>query len=358
MASARSLLALVPAAAAVPVIGASSSHRRRISAGLNNSHALSSSSSSSGEGVVSLLQSKSRGLHGRSPASSSSSLKSLCGKGGALASSLLVLVASSAANLAMAVAAEEEKEKTVVTESNGLTVTELLTEFMVKMSCEGCVKSVRSKLEPLEGVKSVDIDLQNQVVRILGSAPIKNLTSAIEQSGRDARLIGQGLPSDFAISAAVAEFKGPEINGVVRFAQVSMELAKIDASFSGLTPGSHAWSINTYGDLTRGAASTGGVFEAESSNSSGSKDKPMGDLGVLDVNDKGEVDYSGAKQGLQVSELIGRAVVLYANNDTSQEGITASVIARSAGVGENYKKLCSCDGTVIWESSNNDFVKV
>lgn len=71
----------------------------------------------------------------------------------------------------------------------------------------------------------------------------------------------------------MAEFKGPEISGVVRFAQVSMELARIDASFSGLTPGSHAWSINTYGDLTRGAASTGGVFQSESRNSSGSEDK-------------------------------------------------------------------------------------
>jgi copper chaperone for superoxide dismutase len=62
------------------------------------------------------------------------------------------------------------------------------------------------------------------------------------------------------ISAAVAEFKGPSILGVVRFAQVNMELARIEASFSGLSPGKHAWSINEFGDLTRGAASTGKVF--------------------------------------------------------------------------------------------------
>ncbi len=30
---------------------------------------------------------------------------------------------------------------------------EFQTEFMVDMSCEGCVKSVRTKLEPLEGKK-------------------------------------------------------------------------------------------------------------------------------------------------------------------------------------------------------------
>lgn len=39
-----------------------------------------------------------------------------------------------------------------------------------------------------------------------------------------------------------------------------MELARIEASFSGLSPGKHGWSINEFGDLTSGAASTGKVF--------------------------------------------------------------------------------------------------
>lgn len=44
------------------------------------------------------------------------------------------------------------------------------------------------------GVRSVDVDLENQVVRILGSASVKSLTAALAGSGRKARLIGQGLP--------------------------------------------------------------------------------------------------------------------------------------------------------------------
>jgi len=47
---------------------------------------------------------------------------------------------------------------------------------------------------------------------------------------------------------------------------------------------------------------------------------------------------------------------VYGTEDKSDKGLTAAVIARSAGVGENYKKICTCDGTTIWESSNNDFV--
>lgn len=66
--------------------------------------------------------------------------------------------------------------------------------------------------------------------------------------------------ADFLVSAAVAEFKGPNIFGVVRFAQVSMELARIEANFTGLSPGIHSWCINEYGDLTNGAASTGNLY--------------------------------------------------------------------------------------------------
>ncbi|KAJ4811904.1 Copper chaperone for superoxide dismutase [Rhynchospora pubera] len=137
---------------------------------------------------------------------------------------------------------------------------ELITEFMVDMHCDGCVSAVKKKLDALEGIKSVDVDLSNQVVRVIGSLPVKTMLDALEQTGRNARLIGQGNPSELLISAAVAEFKGPSIFGVVRFAQVNMELARIEANFSGLSPGKHAWSINEFGDLTRGAASTGKVF--------------------------------------------------------------------------------------------------
>lgn len=43
-------------------------------------------------------------------------------------------------------------------------------------------------------MKSVDVSLENQVVRILGSTTVKDLTAALAESGRKARLIGQGLP--------------------------------------------------------------------------------------------------------------------------------------------------------------------
>eukprot|EP00262_Sarcandra_glabra_P016695 TRINITY_DN5525_c0_g3_i1.p2 TRINITY_DN5525_c0_g3~~TRINITY_DN5525_c0_g3_i1.p2 ORF type:complete len:321 (-),score=50.15 TRINITY_DN5525_c0_g3_i1:1493-2455(-) len=229
---------------------------------------------------------------------------------------------------------------------------ELLTEFMVDMKCDGCVSAVKNKLVVLDGIKSVDVDLTNQVVRVLGTLPVKTMVDALEQTGRKARLIGQGSPEDFLISAAVAEFKGPFIFGVIRFAQVNMELARIEASFSGLSPGKHGWAINEFGDLTKGAASTGKVFNP--TNQIILKE-PLGDLGTLDVHETGEAYFSGAKQMLRVADLIGRSIVVYETEAKSDPGIAAAVIARSAGVGENYKKICTCDGTTIWESNNTNF---
>lgn len=87
--------------------------------------------------------------------------------------------------------------------------------------------------------------------------------------------------------------------------------------------------------------------------------KPLGDLGTLEADQSGEAFYTGKKEKLKVADLIGRAVVVYKTEDkNSGQGLTAAVIARSAGVGENYKKLCTCDGTVIWEATDSDFVKV
>ncbi|KAH0973949.1 hypothetical protein GBA52_015848 [Prunus armeniaca] len=226
------------------------------------------------------------------------------------------------------------------------------TEYMVDMKCEGCVNSVKNKLQTVDGVKSVEVDLNSQVVRILGSTPVKTMTEAMEQTGRKARLIGQGIPEDFLVSAAVAEFKGPDIFGVVRLAQVNMELARIEANFSGLPPGKHGWSINEFGDVTEGAASTGKVFNPSKEEAN----EPLGDLGTLDTDENGNAFFSGVKEKLRVADLIGRSLVVYGTADKSDSGIKAAVIARSAGVGENYKKLCTCDGTTIWEATGNDYV--
>lgn len=84
--------------------------------------------------------------------------------------------------------------------------------------------------------------------------------------------------------------------------------------------------------------------------------QPLGDLGTVDVDENGKAFFSGTKEKLRVTDLIGRSIAIYGTEDKSDPGLTAAVIARSAGVGENYKNLCTCDGTKIWEASDADFV--
>lgn len=84
--------------------------------------------------------------------------------------------------------------------------------------------------------------------------------------------------------------------------------------------------------------------------------QPIGDLGLLYADATGKAEYSGFKPMLAVADLPGRALVVYGSENKGEVGIAAAVIARSAGIGENYKKLCTCDGTVIWESTNHNFV--
>ncbi|WVZ86791.1 hypothetical protein U9M48_033524 [Paspalum notatum var. saurae] len=273
------------------------------------------------------------------PASFLSAASSTSGR----APSAVAPMASASAAAAAAAAATADLSAT----DKESALPELTTEFMVDMKCEGCVTAVKNKLQTLEGVKNIEVDLSNQVVRVLGSLPVKTMLDALHQTGRDARLIGQGNPNDFLVSAAVAEFKGPVVFGVVRVAQVNMELARVEATFSGLSPGKHGWSINEYGDLTRGAESTGKVYNPPDYLS----DKPLGDLGTLEAGENGEAHFSASKEKLRVVDLIGRSIALYATENRSDPGIAAAVIARSAGVGENYKKLCTCDGVTIWESS-------
>lgn len=58
------------------------------------------------------------------------------------------------------------------------------------------------------GVKNVEVDLSNQVVRILGSTPVKTMTEALEQTGRKARLIGQGVPEGSPVNSLLFNVAG------------------------------------------------------------------------------------------------------------------------------------------------------
>jgi copper chaperone for superoxide dismutase len=88
-------------------------------------------------------------------------------------------------------------------------------------------------------------------------------------------------------------------------------------------------------------------------------------LGTLVADANGEVTIVSrvVDARLKAWDIIGRslAVVEQGGGGGGEDGTStgaAAVLARSAGVGENLKRVCDCDGTVIWESSPDDFTPV
>lgn len=50
-----------------------------------------------------------------------------------------------------------------------------------------------------------------------------------------------------------------------------------------------------------------------------------------------------------VGEMVGRGVVVERVADDAEGAVVVGVVARSAGVWENSKTVCSCSGKTVWE---------
>ena len=240
-------------------------------------------------------------------------------------------------------------------------------EFMVEMSCGKCVASVERACAAVPGVEAVVANLSANTVRVVATAAASadDVANAVTNAGYKCRLVGQGALETFGEDlakrlgtnlrtlhqslAAVAEFKGEDyghgqVAGVVRFVQVDEETCMVEGRVSGLAPGeTYRVTVRRYGDVTNGVESVGGVFE------------PGGDLGLVEADASGDgvVASRVVDNELKVWDIIGRAVAVAP--ESGDAGGVAAVLARSAGMGDNLKQQCACDGTVIWESSHDDF---
>jgi copper chaperone for superoxide dismutase len=137
--------------------------------------------------------------------------------------------------------------------------------------------------------------------------------------------------------------------------QVSAGRTLVDLTVRGVSPGTYRASIREYGDLKDGAESTGPVWQGTDS------EQPKGALGVLEVGEDGRgsafVDYP-----FQIWETIGHAMVLTKQEESGQplkndNDTVVGVIARSAGVWDNDKTVCSCTGKTLWEERKDEVAK-
>ncbi|CAK7216470.1 copper chaperone [Sporothrix eucalyptigena] len=254
------------------------------------------------------------------------------------------------------------------------------TLFAVPLSCDGCIKDVSNALHKVPGISTVEGNLEEQLLTIEGTAPPSAIVKAIQDTGRDAILRGSGTSNNAAVSiletyyqprdqgAAAAEGSSHQdryVRGLARMVQVSDDATVVDLTMLGVAPGRYYASIREYGDLKDGVLSAGPVWTDGSNGSTiATTTSRRGDLGTVEIG----ADGRGAvflDRPFQVWEVIGHALVV-APRDDSQAGAeplqndantVVGVIARSAGVWDNDKTVCSCSGKTLWQEREDEVKK-
>lgn len=240
-------------------------------------------------------------------------------------------------------------------------------EFAVRMTCQKCVDAVNNALEGKEGIKSFTVNLDNEQVIVETTLSTGKVQELLENSGRLAILRGLGASGTQVshLGAAVAEMSSGNVLGVARFVQVSEDLCIIDGAVDGLTPGLHGLNIHELGDLSQGCFSTGDHYNPGNSRHGAPEDneRHVGDLGNILADKNGRAHFRMEDRNVKVWDVIGRSLVVHSREDdlgrgsnvlsqingNSGPGLTCGIIARSAGLFQNSKKFCACDGKILWE---------
>lgn len=158
------------------------------------------------------------------------------------------------------------------------------------------------------------------------------------------------------------------IRGLARMVQVSSNRTLIDLTINGNSPGRYWATIRETGDVSRGAASTGGIWEAVKGKVFGTTttttgttgSEPRGLVGAVDVDERGRGNVF-LDRPVAIWEIIGRSMVVSTEKEgpfrTEDPNTLVGVIARSAGVWDNDKTVCSCSGKNVWQERQEQVSK-
>lgn len=170
-------------------------------------------------------------------------------------------------------------------------------------------------------------------------------------------------------AVAIVKNDAEQISGVVRFSSdgETPSGCVVDGVIDGLTHGLHGIHIHECGDISRGCASVGNHYNPRNvrhgSPDNSIDERHAGDLGNIFADQNGRATFRFVDKVLSVSEIIGRSVVVTERADdfgtgnsenslrdgNSGERLACGIIARSAGIFQNFKKICACDGVTIWD---------
>lgn len=228
------------------------------------------------------------------------------------------------------------------------------TTFAVPLSCEACVKDVSTSLYKLDGIRNVHANLEQQLISVEGTAAPSAIVAAIQDTGRDAILRGSGKSDGAAVcilethSTAVSD----HVRGLIRMVQVSSNMTIIDLTIRGLSPGTYHATVRETGDISSGAESAGGVWDMMRAKKEGAAGSAKGIFGTVEVGKSG-IGSVFLDKPVQIWEMIGRSIIVARQQDgrfdKNDPDTLVGVVARSAGVWDNDKTVCSCSGKTVWE---------
>jgi len=123
--------------------------------------------------------------------------------------------------------------------------------------------------------------------------------------------------------SAIAVFQGPEVYGSVKFTQKNNEQTAIYINLSGpgLKPNAlQGFHIHEYGDLSEGCKSACAHYNpfGKSHGCPGMSERHVGDLGNIQIDLFGTVNYSTKDELIQLSgdhSIIGRSLIIHKNKD-------------------------------------------
>lgn len=93
-----------------------------------------------------------------------------------------------------------------------------------------------------------------------------------------------------------------------------------------------------------GCDSVGDVFQMESTNN-----RVYGNIGVIEADADGRSNFRIEDNVIKLSDIIGRSFVITEQKKREPERVACGIIARSAGLFQNPKKICACDGVTLWD---------
>ncbi|UJR38313.1 hypothetical protein I4U23_030983 [Adineta vaga] len=220
-------------------------------------------------------------------------------------------------------------------------------EFLVDLNRQEQVDQLQKILADQKDIANINIDLALKRVVLDTSIQSTKIQKLIEQSlNTDAVLLGTGKSfGAAAVSALYSNMNRPverRVHGLVRFIQTDDEQCIIEGTIDGLSPNSPAQiNIHEYGDLSNGCDSCGNSYQpSKLANASN------GTLGQVMTDERGSADFRLLNRYVRVPDIIGRSFVV--QNSDSQR-VACGIIARSAGIFENTKRLCTCSGATVWQ---------